>query len=242
MRYDLQTNLSPQIKICGINDSKTAMAAIESGVNYLGFVLSMPQTARYVTTNQAQTIITSLQSAGGKPNKYGTNTDHGFCRVVGVFVDEEREFVERAADICSLDVVQLHGCEPAWYCQYLRSKGYEVWKSFRMKDEKVLEQIREYIGKVDALHLDAYSADRVGGGLAKSFDWEWAVQAKRFSTRLVLAGGLNSSNIQQAISKVQPEVVDVSSGVETIVGQKDIGLIKTFVSMVKKCNTLSIIL
>jgi len=113
-----------------------------------------------------------------------------------------------------LDVLQLHGEEEPSYCQAFRQK---VIKAIRVKNHSSLEKISKY--KVDAFLLDTY-VENLSGGTGKRFDWEIACKAKKYGN-IVLSGGLDSTNISEAVEMVQPYAVDVSSGVEIIPGKKD---------------------
>ena len=141
---------------------------------------------------------------------------------VGVFVDEEMAVVIETARICGLDVLQLHGSETPDYCR--RLEDYEIWKAFRVADERSIEDIRKY--DVDGVLLDSFSSNQ-HGGTGMTFDWNLAaaVAKERFT---ILAGGLSPENVKAAIDIVRPAVVDVSSGVETD-GVKDYIKIKKFI-------------
>jgi phosphoribosylanthranilate isomerase len=136
----------------------------------------------------------------------------------GVFVDGTRETVAEAADRLGLDVIQLHGSETPEAAHALRSAGRIVWKAVRVKHAAdVHAAIERYAGCVDGLLLDGWSAAAAGGTGAR-FDWA-AVAAQRAAwpagLDLIAAGGLSPENVGRAVAQLAPDVVDVSSGVES---------------------------
>lgn len=186
-----------RVKICGINNIEDALLAVKLGAHAIGFVFA--ESPRRIEPKKAQRIVESLPL---------------FVSRVGVFVNEEIERVKEIAGLYDLDVLQFHGEEDPSYCQAFRQK---VIKAIRVKNHSSLEQISKY--KVDAFLLDTYVED-VPGGTGKRFDWEIACEAKKYG-KIVLSGGLDPTNISEAIERVEPYAVDVSSGVEIIPGKKD---------------------
>jgi len=186
-----------RVKICGITNIEDAFLAMKLGAHAIGFVFA--ESPRKIELKNAQRIAESLPP---------------FVSRVGVFVDEEIERVKEIARLCDLDVLQLHGEEEPSYCQAFRQK---VIKAIRVKNHSSLEKISKY--KVDAFLLDTY-VENLSGGTGKRFDWEIACKAKKYGN-IVLSGGLDSTNISEAVEMVQPYAVDVSSGVEIIPGKKD---------------------
>lgn len=202
-----------KIKICGITNKEDALWATNLGVDALGFVFA--DSPRRVSPRIAQEIIEFLPPF--------------ICRV-GVFVNEDRERVEEIARNCNLTILQFHGEESPSYCQGFREK---VVKAFRIKDEEILKKIGQY--KVDAYLLDTYSPSEYGGA-GKTFNWHIARKIKEFRVPIILSGGLNPTNVKEAINKVRPYAVDVSSGVEKEKGKKDPEKLKDFVKIVRKMN------
>lgn len=199
-----------RVKICGITDSGTALAAVEAGADALGFVF-VPSTRR-ITPDAAREIIRALPP---------------FVATVGVFADRPLEEVREVAAYCGLDYVQLHGSEPPDYC---RRVGVPVIKAFRVRDRTSLAACRAY-PDVAAILLDSYTPT-ARGGTGLRFDWE-VIAGVRFPRPLILAGGLNETNVAEAISRVRPYAVDVSSGVETD-GRKDPARIAAFIRRAKE--------
>ena len=199
-----------KVKICGITNLEDALAAVECGADALGFIFAPSQ--RQVTIEQVQSIVAELPP---------------FISKVGVFVDSPLEVVKRTMDVCHLNLAQLHGSESPEFCQSLSPR---VIKSFRIKDESILNLLPQY--KASAFLLDSYDASLLGG-TGKSFNWDIARKATSYG-RIILSGGLNPDNVRQAIELVQPYAVDVSSGVEKSPGKKDHGKVKSFLEAVRK--------
>ena len=202
-----------RIKICGITNKEDALWTADLKVDALGFIFA--ESPRRVGPDVVCEIVKFLPP---------------FISTVGVFVDEDKEKVKEIADLCSLTTLQFHGEESPAYCQGFRQK---VIKSFRVKDESVLEKAVSY--KVDAYLLDTYLRGRPGG-TGKTFNWEIAGRVKGIGVPLILSGGLNPDNVARAISEVRPYAVDVSSGVESKEGKKDYGKLERLVKMVRKAG------
>ena len=150
---------------------------------------------------------------------------------VGVFQDQELELVRRYAECLKLDVIQLHGNESREYVEAL--KGYRIWKAEGIETGGAasLERLKG-LGAVnaEAILLDS-SAAGARGGSGISFDWN-LIKDLKTDKNLILAGGLNLQNVEQAIGEVKPWCVDVSSGVEED-GMKSFKKIKDFIEKVR---------
>jgi phosphoribosylanthranilate isomerase len=201
-----------KVKICGITNVEDALASVKHGADALGFVF-YPKSPRSVEPETAKSIVKSLPP---------------FVTSVGVFVDEARQKIEEIISYVGLDIIQLHGSEPPEHCN-LHKKAI---KAIRVKELPDLEILESYKSAY-AFLLDTYSSESFGG-TGQTFNWEIAVEAKKFGN-IILAGGLTPDNIEQAIKVVTPYGVDVSSGVEgTIKGEKDHAKVKLFIERAKK--------
>lgn len=198
-----------KVKICGIRNLDTALHAKQIGTDAIGFVFA--KSKRQITAEQAEEMADGL---GKGPLK------------VGVFVNEELEKIESIADQASLDVIQLHGDEPPEFAKELR---LPVMKAFSFEKGAKLSDILSY--PADFILLDS-STGPYRGGNGTSFDWTLLEKESFDRSRLVLAGGLNKENVEEAIQMVRPFAVDVSSGVETD-GVKDQEKMKQFIQIVK---------
>lgn len=187
-----------KIKICGITNIEDALAAVEAGADALGFVF-FEKSPRNISPEQAARIIRQLPP---------------FVQIVGLFVNEQAAVINTIADQCGLDIVQLHGDESPEFCAGVKRR---VIKAFRVRDQSSLDQIGDY--DVAACLLDAWSP-AARGGTGETFNWEIAAAAAA-SRCIILAGGLTSGNVAEAVKTVRPYAVDVSSGVENAPGCKD---------------------
>jgi len=205
-----------RIKICGITNLEDALAAVEYGADALGFVFQ-PKSPRAITPELAKRIVSALPP---------------FTATVGVFVDRNKEEIEKIAQSVSLNIVQLHGSEPPDACQMSR----KVIKAIRVRDLTDLEPLKSY--RVSAFLLDTYSP-HIMGGTGQIFNWDIAVEAKKFG-RIILAGGLKPENVEEAIRWVQPYGVDVATGVEgNKKGKKDHRKLKLFIEKARRASAYS---
>ncbi len=213
-----------RIKICGIRTEQQAIAAAETGADFIGVVLA--PSPRQVTPDIAIKIKADLKKRKAT------------VEVVGVFVNVHAGTVNRIAKMCELDQVQLSGDEPWEYC---RDIDRQMIKAVRISQNNPVGQVIkdiEYGMKMLSGHkinilLDTSVPERYGGtGL--TFDWTLAVPiAKEFP--VIIAGGLTPENVSEAIKVISPWGVDVSSGVETK-GVKDMEKIKRFIEAVREAD------
>ncbi len=206
------------IKICGLREPAHARVAAEAGADWLGFIFA--PAPRRVSADVARACVAAARAAAGRRGVVA----------VGVFVDASAAEINAVADAADLDLVQLHGEEPA---DMLSSLTRPVIKGIRSAEggpiDDVSVQIAQFADELNApvaYLIDGYSA-RAAGGAGVRADWAMAAQLARVH-RLVLAGGLDPGNVAEAIRTVQPSGVDVSSGVETD-GRKDAGKIEAFI-------------
>lgn len=199
-----------RVKICGITSIEDALQAVNEGADALGFVFH-EKSPRYVFPEQAAAIVKALPP---------------FVQAVGLFVNADLVFVNATLEQCRLDLAQLHGDEPPEYCDRVNRR---VIKAFRIKDIESLDPIKSY--RVAGHLLDAYSSAAYGG-TGMTFNWEIARTAEKYGP-VVLAGGLTPDNVRQAVKKVVPYGVDVSSGVEKMPGKKDPDKVREFIRRAK---------
>ena len=203
-------NLQIKVKICGMTQLKDALFAVEQGVDAVGFIF-YKKSPRAVTMKTVREIIKKLPP---------------LVETVGVFVNESAERVNKMADYCGLDLVQLHGEESPAFCRKIRRR---VIKAFRVKDLQSIKQLAKF--PVSGFLLDTFS-DNLHGGTGKTFDWNLALPAKKMGP-VILAGGLTPRNILQAVRQVRPYGVDVCSGVEKSPGIKDLEKVRTFLKNIR---------
>ncbi len=208
----LKKNRPVRVKICGITRLQDAEAAVALGADALGFIFA--KSPRRIAPRDARKI-----SAAVSP----------LVTRVGVFVNEPVKQVIAIMREAMLDVAQLHGSETPAECAALSASGVRgVIKVFRVGEHFSPKELKRYAVQAHLLETDAKVAG--GSGLV----WDWSRLARtRFSTPIIVTGGLNPSNVQKAIRALKPYAVDVSSGVEKRPGIKDHKLMEKFIRHAK---------
>lgn len=200
------------IKICGIKTLKDALAAIDAGADYLGFNF-YPKSIRFVEKQICADITSVLKK------------DHPHIKLVGVFVNSSVEEVKDILDTCSLDLAQLHGDETAEMLNQLDGKAFKAFRG-------IPENINGFARNDSPSFLLDASVKGLYGGSGVTADWNSAAElAKKYP--LLLAGGLTPENVAEAVRRVKPWGVDVASGVESAVGEKDAAKMVEFMRAVR---------
>ena len=213
-----------KIKICGLTEVQHALAAAEAGADFLGLVFAPSR--RQVSAEKALQVVEAVRAL--KPSQV----------VVGVFVNSAVDEVNRIADYCHLDWVQLSGDETWHYCQQIERP---IIKTVHVSNTRTSEEISSEIAIGHQLLpqedfvclLDSRVADTYGG-TGQAFDWQLAKKVSA-TFPVLIAGGLNPTNVGQMIREIQPWGVDISSGVETN-GQKDTAKIREFIQAVRAAS------
>ena len=196
-----------RIKVCGMTRIEDALAASRLGVDAVGLVFH-PRSPRYIGIEPARALVAALPA---------------FVTVTALFLDPSAEQVRQVVDNVRVELLQFHGGEPAEFC---RSFNRAYIKAVPMGSHAdVLEYTRRHAGAA-ALLLDSHAAGQ-SGGTGMSFDWSSLPRLD--GPPVILAGGLNPSNVASAIRIVRPYGVDVSSGVESAPGIKDEAKMAAFV-------------
>lgn len=204
--------MSVRVKVCGITRSEDAIAAVQCGVDAIGFVF-WPHSARYIDPQSARRIAEVIPP---------------FICTVGVYVNPDAAWVEETARVAKLNLLQFHGDESPEFCSQFPQPYI---KAIRVKPDTDLLQYARRYGAAKGLLLDTYAAD-MPGGTGHAFDWQLIPQ--QLSLPLILSGGLSPDNVTRAIKQTQPWAVDVSSGVEASKGIKDEKKIIAFMQGVKQ--------
>lgn len=194
-----------RVKICGLTRAPDAALAVRLGAWALGVIFA-PESRRRVTVAQAAGIL------GAAPA--------GIQRI-GVFVNSAPGEIVAAVRACSLTGVQLHGEESPAVCREIKSAcGVAVIKAIRVAAAPDIERVVQF--DTDYILLDTYDPAR-RGGTGQVFDWNLAarIPEETRAGRIILSGGLNPENVTQAVARVAPFAVDISSGVESAPGVKD---------------------
>lgn len=210
-----------RIKICGIKNVDTALAAVDAGADAIGLVF-VEKSPRHVTIEQAKAVAQALPDS---------------VVSVGLFVDCPGETMRQTMDEVGLSVAQLHGHESVDDMDAL--SGYPAWKALPFDEQfQHTASTWDHDPRIEALLIDTPPTGELTGGSGTAFDWTGLAKVKdHFAKPIILAGGLTPDNVGDAIRTVQPYAVDVSSGVESSRGVKDADLIKAFCEAVKHTDS-----
>ena len=206
------TSLSTEIKICGITRLEDALCAAACGADAVGFIFH-EASPRYIPPEKARAIIAGLPPGIAK---------------VGVFVNRPAPEVERIAEGCGLDLIQLHGDESPAECR--RFPADRIIKAVSPQTAEALLPLEAY--QVRAFLVDAREPGRYGGTGKRA---DWAPAARLAQARpLILAGGLGLENMAAALAAVAPGAVDINSGCERAPGIKDHGRMRAIVALIRR--------
>jgi len=205
-----------KVKVCGVRSFEEAEASLDAGADVLGFNF-WPSSPRYIAPHAAREVISKLSPV---------------VSTVGVFVNDVADRITEIAFDLKLTAVQLHGDESPEFCTALGS--IKTIKAIRVGQDFDLNIIKRY--PVSMVLLDSHIKGSYGG-TGQRFDWRIAIEAKRFAP-IILAGGLNTENVWDAITHVRPAAIDVCSGVEAERGRKDLAKLRRFMAVVARANAL----
>ncbi len=208
-----------QVKICGLKDKQAIQCAVDSGADYLGFIF-FPPSPRYVVPEECESLAEDI-----------TRT----VKKVAVVVDAEDDLLSDIIDYLDPDYLQLHGNESLERVQYLKTTfAVPLIKAITVKSAQDLENTKKYEDFVEMFLFDAKAPEGADlpGGNGIAFDWKLLSEIK-ITKPWMLSGGLNSANVQEAIEQTNAKIVDVSSGVESSKGVKDLQRIEEFIKTVK---------
>ena len=206
--------MATAVKICGITRLEDALASVRAGAQAIGLVFYAPS-PRYIAPAAAGAIIRALPP---------------FITTVGLFVDAPAEEVRATLAQAPVQLLQFHGAETSDYC---RQFGRPYMKAVRMGPEVDLLQYARDYHDAKALLLDAY-VEGLHGGSGVAFDWGRVPDG--LPLPVILSGGLTAENVGDAVRRVRPCAVDVSSGVESARGIKDAGKIAAFIGGVRNAD------
>ena len=206
------------IKICGVTQNKDADYAAELGVDALGFVF-YSSSPRSVSLKVLPKIIENLKRS---------------VSAVALFVNPSKDEVNRVLDSGLIDLIQFHGNESEEFCNSFK---VPYIKALHVKNQLLPLSILDKYASARYLLLDTFS-EKASGGTGKTFDWSIARDAiKKTNREIIIAGGLNSTNVEHALEAVTPFGVDVSSGVESALGKKDMTKLNRFVREVRSVRS-----
>jgi phosphoribosylanthranilate isomerase len=206
-------------KICGLSTPETLDAAIAGGASHVGFVFFAPS-PRNLTFDVAQGLANRVPDHVGK---------------VGVFVDPDDALLDAAITAAGLDAVQLHKTTPE-RAAAIRTRGIAVWAAVAVKVQADLNVALNYRQAADKILYDAKTPDEAAlpGGMGLRFDWS-LLDGFRHPMDWALSGGLTPNNVVEAVRRTRASLVDVSSGVESAPGVKDVDKIAAFLKAVAQC-------
>jgi phosphoribosylanthranilate isomerase len=214
--------MATEVKICGLSTQETVHGAIEAGADYIGLVFYR-RSPRNVEIAKAADLAELAR---------------GRARIVALIVDASDALVHDIVQSVRPDFLQAHGSEaPERISAIKTATGIPVIKAIKVEKESDLSLIRDYDGIAEMVLLDAKTSEALTnalpGGNGRAFDWRILDRNKR-RKRFMLSGGLTPRNVAQAIAVTGAPIVDVSSGVETAPGRKDLRLIQAFLEAAKK--------
>lgn len=206
--------MSTAVKICGITRIEDALAAAHAGAHAIGLVFYKPS-PRYIEPDAAALIVRALPP---------------FVTPVALFVDAPEIEVRSVCASVGAQLIQFHGSEDPQYCAQF---NLPYMKAVRVRRGVDLLQYARSFHHARALLLDAFQ-EGLQGGTGATFDW--ALIPSPLPLPIVLSGGLNAENVGEAVARVRPWAVDVSSGVESGKGIKDAAKIAAFISEVRNAD------
>jgi phosphoribosylanthranilate isomerase len=207
-----------KIKICGITLPDDAARVAAAGVDYIGLNF-WPKSKRFLALERAPLIAGIARSSGT-------------AKIIGVFVDADLDEIVEVTRTVQLDAIQLHGDEyPEDLAAIAEATLVPVWKAIPTGGDKDIANLDQW--RTEMILLDTPSAGR--GGAGRPFDWMLARKARAAfpHQQIMLAGGLDPTNVATAIAQVAPFAVDVATGVEVAPGVKDPGKVAAFVAAVR---------
>jgi phosphoribosylanthranilate isomerase len=210
-----------RIKICGLTQVDNARDVIAEGADAIGLVF-YPKSPRYVTPEAAAKLLSVFPP---------------FVMSVGLFVNASEEFLRETLHAAPVDLLQFHGDEDAQQCHALASAVNRPFvRAFRVKPDTTSEDLLECEASYRTasplfrgLLLDTF-VDGFGGS-GKGFDW--SVIPENLAPRVVLSGGLSVQNATESVTQLRPFAVDISSGVESAKGVKDIAKVRAFIAAIR---------
>jgi phosphoribosylanthranilate isomerase len=208
------------VKICGLSTPETLDVALDAGADMVGFVF-FPQSPRNVSLEMARILGARV---------------HGRAQKVALTVDADDAFIDEIVAALKPDMLQLHGVESTDHVGALRETfGLAVMKALPVAVQGDLDRVPRYAAVADRLLFDARAPREATrpGGLGKSFDWH-LLENLDLKLPFMLSGGLDAGNVAEALRITRAPGVDVSSGVESAPGVKDLEKIRVFIQAARK--------
>jgi phosphoribosylanthranilate isomerase len=208
-----------QVKICGLSTAETMQAALDAGAEMVGLNF-YPKSPRYVTPEKAAKLAAQAR---------------GRTKIVVLVVDADDALIKSIVSAVGPDYIQVHGSEtPARVAEIAQTFGLPVIKVIKVKEASDVASAKAYKDVADLILFDAKAPEELlPGGNGLSFDWNLL---KGKGGLFMLSGGLTPDNVAEAIRLTRAPIVDVSSGVESLPGKKDISLIRKFIEQAKSAR------
>ncbi|KSV70407.1 N-(5'-phosphoribosyl)anthranilate isomerase [Sinorhizobium sp. GL2] len=210
------------MKICGLKTAEAAERAVALGASHVGFIF-FPKSPRNIEPDDAGRIADRIR---------------GQAKIVAVTVNADNDELDEIVSALNPDILQLHGSEDAERLLTVRAMyGLPVMKALSVREASDLEKIDAYIGIADRFLFDAKppKGSDLPGGNGVSFDWK-LLDALDGSVDYMLSGGLNADNIGEAMAQTSARAIDISSGVESAPGVKDLKLMESFFNAVRQAE------
>ena len=222
--------MSVKVKICGATMPEQAQAIAALGADYIGGIIEFPKSPRSVMRGMARKMRDAVEGVDRRGEPASRQGGRPFARtqVVGVVVDVPFDRLGELIEETGIRILQLHGEETPEEVKRLKECGIEVWKAVTK------ENYTQYADIADRLLVDAQNPLHGAGGSGCVSDWAFAKQLVGEGYAVVLSGGLNSDNVQEGITRVQPFIVDASSGVESAPGIKDMAKVERFIGNARR--------
>ncbi len=201
---------NPLVKICGITSEEQALQVAKLGANAIG-IISVEESPRYISAEIKKNIFTTLERLYPKIARVSVVQNCPIDSIIQNFLGKPSE-----------TIIQLHGDEDIDYCKEIRKKipNLDLWKAFRIKTEKDIDKIKPFEDFVDAILLDSWNKDTYGGS-GKKINSNY-LKNLQFSKPWWLAGGISIEWIDEILTDLNPDGLDISSSIEISPGLKDI--------------------
>ncbi|MGE6785087.1 phosphoribosylanthranilate isomerase [Ensifer adhaerens] len=214
--------MKTQVKICGLKTAEAAERAAALGASHVGFIF-FPKSPRNIEPDDAGRIAEKIR---------------GQAKIVAVTVNADNDELDEIVSALNPDILQLHGGESAERLLTVKAMyGLPVMKAFSVREASDLEKIDAFVGIADRFLFDAKApvGSDLPGGNGVSFDWK-LLDALDGSVDYMLSGGLNAENIGEAMAQTCARAIDISSGVESAPGVKDLKLMESFFNAVRQAE------
>ena len=209
------------VKICGITSIEQAVQVAELGTNAIG-IISVDESPRYISPEKKKEIFKSLKDLYPNIDRVSVVKNSPIDSIIKGFLGEPNE-----------NIIQLHGDEDIDYCQKLKQRipNIGLWKAFRIKNKKDLDQIKPYENFVDAILLDSWNKETYGGS-GKRIKQKY-LEDLSFSKPWWIAGGVSAEWIGEILKNIKPNGIDISSSIEISPGIKDLEKTKQIIKKIK---------